>query len=219
MTGSGHACIAGMGRIAAAVALGLFLLIAATSGGVMAQETAPASVKVADGALILTAPKGYCVDKAASRDGKDGAFVLFGSCASLANSATVTRPKVAAILTASALPGAPTAQQFRDSFASMAKFLSSDAGRAALSRSGKAKTLRVRQIVAVGDVLYLRATDTSKSTTGEDFEPEYWRALFALNGQIVSLSVLGLADMPLEDTAKRGLLEKFVARVKAANRG
>jgi len=40
-----------------------------------------------------------------------------------------------------------------------------------------------------------------------------------LNGQIVSLSVLGLADMPLEDTAKRGLLEKFVARVKAANRG
>jgi hypothetical protein len=101
----------------------------------------------------------------------------------------------------------------------MAKFLSSDTGRAALSRSGKAKTVRIRRVIAVGDVLYLNATDTSQGEHGEQFEPDYWRALFIVKGQIVTLSVLALDDMPLTSDAKRALLEKFVAKVKSVNRG
>ena len=69
------------------------------------------------------------------------------------------------------------------------------------------------------DVLYLNATDTSKGEHGEQFEPDYWRALFIVNGQIVTLSVLALDDMPLTSDAKRALLEKFVAKVKSVNRG
>ncbi len=184
-----------------------------------AQSSAPTSAVVAGGKLTLAAPRGFCVDKGASRAGDKGAFILFGSCASLANSATAARPKVPAILTASVLPGAATAEEFGASFPSMAKFLASDTGRAALSRSGKAKTVKIRQVIAVRDVLYLSATDTSKGDRGEHFQPDYWRALFVLKGQIVTLSVLALQDMPLDSAAKRALLEKFVARVKSVNRG
>ncbi|MCC7319851.1 MAG: hypothetical protein IT542_02625 [Rubellimicrobium sp.] len=195
--------------------LGLML----AAGPVAAQSSAPTSAVVADGELTLAAPRGFCVDKGASRSDGEGSFILFGSCAALANSTSAARPKLPAILTASALPGAATAAEFAASFPSMAKFLSSDTGRAALSRSGKARTVRIRQIIAMKDVLYLNATDTSKGEHGEQFEPDYWRALFIVNGQIVTLSVLALDDMPLTSDAKRALLEKFVAKVKSVNRG
>ena len=195
------------------------LFLSAGTTALLAESTAPASAVVADGALTLAAPKGFCVDKGASRAGDQGAFILFGSCASLANSTKAARPKQPAILTASALPGAASAAEFKASFPSMAKFLSSDVGRAALSRSGKAKTVRVRQIIAMQDVLYVSATDTSKGERGEQFQPDYWRALFVVKGQIVTLTVLTLTDMPLDSAAQRALLEKFVAKVKSVNRG
>jgi len=94
-----------------------------------------------------------------------------------------------------------------------------DGIRAARDTRGKAKTVRIRRVIAVGDVLYLNATDTSQGEHGEQFEPDYWRALFIVKGQIVTLSVLALDDMPLTSDAKRALLEKFVAKVKSVNRG
>lgn len=203
-------------RRVALVCVGLCALVA---GPVLAQGAAPASAVVAGGELTLSAPKGFCVDKAASRSGKEGSFILFGSCAALEKSAKAARPKLPAILTASAAPGSATAAEFASSFPSMAKFLASDTGRAALSRSGKARTVKVRQIIAVKDVLYLSATDTSKGTAGEHFQPDYWRALFVVKGQIVTLSVLALDDQPVGSAEQRALLEKFVARVKAVNRG
>jgi len=195
------------------------LVLALAAGPLGAETAAPTSAVVADGKLTLAAPRGFCVDKGASRSGKKGSFILFGSCAALANSTSAARPKLPAILTASALPGSATPAEFAASFPSMAKFLSSDTGRAALSRSGKAKTVRIRRVIAVGDVLYLNATDTSQGEHGEQFEPDYWRALFIVKGQIVTLSVLALDDMPLTSDAKRALLEKFVAKVKSVNRG
>ena len=69
------------------------------------------------------------------------------------------------------------------------------------------------------DVLYVSATDTSKGERGEQFQPDYWRALFVVKGQIVTLTVLTLTDMPLDSAAQRALLEKFVAKVKSVNRG
>lgn len=199
--------------------LAAWVMLLLSAGMAGAQNSAPTSAVVADGELTLAAPRGFCVDKGASQAGDKGAFILFGSCASLANSTKAAQPKQPAILTASALPGTTTAEEFKASFPSMAKFLASDIGRAALSRSGKARTVKIRQVIAVRDVLYLSATDTSKGERGEHFQPDYWRALFVLKGQIVTLSVLALEEMPLDSAAQRALLEKFVAKVKSVNRG
>ncbi len=181
-------------------------------------KAAPAKMAVADGKLTIAAPHGFCVDAEASHETGDGAFVLFGSCASLAKSTLAARPKAPAILTAYVSDGAPPGDEFAASFQPMARFLTSEAGRKALSRAGKARTVVIRQIVADRDVLYIRATD-SAALEGQDVEPEYWRALFALKGQIVTLSVLGLADKPLSGADKRALLDQFVRKVRAENRG
>lgn len=100
----------------------------------------------------------------------------------------------------------------------MAKFLSSSVGRAALSRSGKAESVQIAQIASVRDVLYIRASDTAEAR-GQGVEAEYWRALMMVKGRIVTLSALGLRDLPLEPGVKRSLLEAFVARVRVVNGG
>ena len=175
------------------------------------------SMTVADGAVTVAGPPGYCVDPSVSHEGKTGAFVLLGSCASLAGSADSARPKTAAILTAAISPSGAGAADLSAFFPTMAQFLQSDSGRAALSRSGKAKSVKILKISSVGDVMFVGVRDTARAQ-GQDVEPDYWRALFSLNGQIVTLSVLSLGTMPLDQSEKRALLEKFVTKVKTTNK-
>ncbi|MFZ1661160.1 MAG: hypothetical protein WAT77_04315 [Paracoccaceae bacterium] len=179
--------------------------------------SAPTSVSVGD-QMTVAGPSGYCVDTSASRTGDSGAFVLLGSCASLSQSLIAARPKYPAILTASVSGGGPDAETFKASFPSMAKFLSSTAGRAALSRNGKAASVEIAQIGSAGDAMTIRATDTA-AAPGQNVEPEYWRALMTIKGQIVTLTVMGLKDKPLSSEVKRALLDAFIARVRAVNAG
>jgi len=196
----------------------LVVMLALVSGAAgVSAKGAPAKMKIGPGALTIAAPPGFCVDTQASHNLESGAFVLFGSCAALGQSTFAAKPKKAAILTAYVTPGAPEGDVFAASFASMATFLASDQGRKALSRAGKARTVTIQRIVAVGDVLYILASDSAR-LEGQDVEPGYWRALFALDGQIVTLSVLGLAKQPLAADEKRSLLEKFVSKVRSENR-
>lgn len=179
--------------------------------------SAPASVSVGD-QITVAGPSGYCVDTSASRTGDSGAFVLLGSCASISRSLMAARPKYPAILTASVSGGGPDAETFKASFPSMAKFLSSTAGRAALSRSGKAASVTIAQIGSTGDAMTIRATDTA-AAPGQNVEPEYWRALMSIKGQIVTVTVMGLKDKPLSSEVKRALLDAFIARIRAVNAG
>ena len=81
--------------------------------------------------------------------------------------------------------------------------------------------------LATGEALTLRyyrdadlarwVRDTAKAE-GQDVEPDYWRALFSLNGQMVTLSAISLKTMPLDQSAKRALLEKFVGKVKTTSK-
>lgn len=200
------------GGLLAFCAAGLLVGCVMEGGG-----SAPTSVSVGD-QITVAGPSGYCVDTSASRTGDSGAFVLLGSCASISRSLMAARPKYPAILTASVSGGGPDTDTFKASFPSMAKFLSSAAGRAALSRSGKAASVNIAQIGSAGDAMTIRATDTA-AAPGQNVEPEYWRALMSIKGQIVTLTVMGLKDKPLSSEVKRALLDAFIARIRAVNAG
>lgn len=182
-----------------------------------AHRAAPSAIQVAGGRLTIVGPRGFCVDTSASRDAASGAFVLMGSCASLSGSLTAARPRDLAVVTASAYPDGGAAAEFAASFPAMASFLTSPAGRAALSRSGKAASVQILAITSRDGVMFIHAEDRAPAP-GQDVELDYWRALLALKGQIITLSVLGLKAQPLGPDAKRSLLEAFVAKVQAANR-
>jgi hypothetical protein len=170
--------------------------------------TGPSRIAVSGGAVVIAGPAGYCVDRQASRDGNGNAFVLIGTCGGSGQTPV--------LLTASVLAAAPAAQPLVAAFPEMAKFLQSGAGRAALSRSGRASDVTVAEVLAVSDVMYIRVQDRS-GTDGAPVEPEYWRAIFSVKGRIVTLSVLGLGERPVAAATKRRTLDAFVGRVRREN--
>ncbi|MDW4549650.1 hypothetical protein R5H32_09825 [Defluviimonas sp. D31] len=196
--------------LALAACLGLAACAKGGFGG------ASRAIIVAGGEVTVAGPSGYCIDRSVSRDGAEGAFVLLGTCAAISGSRAVAQPARPAVLTASVLPGAPLSAPMAESFEGLAAFFRSDPGRAALSRSGKAETVTVEEATTAGEVLYLRLRDVS-AAEGRAVEPEYWRAILALKGRIVTLSALSLQDRPLSAEEKRQILEGFVAQMQSVN--
>ncbi|MCB2109438.1 MAG: hypothetical protein H6895_04070 [Defluviimonas sp.] len=196
-------------RLCRALALAL-----AVAGPAVAEDSAPRAVSVSQGGLVVTGPSGYCVDMHASRDGTAGAFVLFGTCAALSGKSGFGRPSRPGVLTASVIDGAP-AEGIASLLPEMAAFFATPAGKRALSRSGNPETVELRGSYIEGTTLYLDIVD--RAASAQRVAPGYWRAVLALNGRTVSLSVMSLADDPLGESEKRRLLQSFVARMKSAN--
>lgn len=197
-----------------ALCLALMLSGCLPDGAPQTGGTAARAATVAGGSVVLAGPQGYCIDRSAIRERAGTAVAIFGTCAALARAAGMTQPSRPAILTASVAP-MPT-ENFSESFPQLASFFQSAPGRAALSRSGQAATVTVRQIVSRRDVLLLQLADSAASD-GLRVEPSYWRAVFAVRGHMVSLSVMGLQSGPVPDPEKKAILTAFVAAVRAAN--
>lgn len=193
------------------------LLAALALAGCVAPElagrAAPGSVAVLDRSVMVAGPRGYCIDSAASRNTATTAFVLLGSCASLSGSSRVTGPASSAILTASVIESSADITEQTDR---LATFFRSGAGRAALSRSGEAASVEVRESFGKDGVFFIRVSDVA-ADDGTPVEPEYWRAILSVNGRLVTLTVLGHRARPQPPETKRALLEAFIARMLAAN--
>lgn len=194
-----------------ALALALAACVATGTSGTRA-------VAVSGGAVTVTGPQGYCIDRGATREGASGAFVLFGTCAALTGSASAGQPAQAAVLTASVGQPAAPGVDLAATLPAMASFFPSEPGRAALSRSGDAGTVSVHEVTRAGDVLYIRLSDIAVAAD-QSVQPGYWRALMPVRGRIVTLTVLSPARAPLTFADQRAILDRFVARMRGANAG
>ena len=197
-------------RVAVLMTVGSALAVNAQPG-----PDAPRRIAVSERGVIIAGPQGYCVDLPAARDTPLSAFVLLGSCAAIALSTGADQPTAPAVLTASVAWGGET--PVADQHAALAGFFRSNAGRAALSRSGKPESVRVIEAWASDGVFYLHAQDSSPAGTPA-VQPEFWRAVFDVQGRIVTLNVIGLQLRPLGPAAGRATLEAFVRQVLGENR-
>ena len=187
------------------------LSLAACEGGLGVTRQAPEQI-ILPGSLTVGGAPGYCIDEAATVQGDDAAFVLLGSCASIAHNANAPKPDVPGIVTVSVGESGETAPDP----AILERFVTSTAGRAALSRDGKAKSLRILETRRTGETLYLRADDQSqKGPSG--LTTDYWRALLDVNGHFVTVSVLGFKSRPMPRSAALRTLREQVSRLKREN--
>jgi hypothetical protein len=199
-------------------ALGQILLLSFLAACSGLNDAAVTRATVAGGAVTLAAPRGYCVDASALRDGTRGAFALFGSCAALAPGPFAPEPKPLAVLSAAvSAPRAGAVPALEGSADRMKAFLTSSAGRRALSRDNDAESVRILRTRFEDGVFYIRLRDTG-TTVGPRVAPEYWRALLDIDQRMVTLSVLALEDAPLDEAAGEAVIRGFVASVRAANR-
>ncbi|OIQ75716.1 hypothetical protein GALL_426130 [mine drainage metagenome] len=184
-------------------------------GGCDAMLNAPQTMSVAEGAVVIAGPTGFCVDPDASHDNATSSFVLLGSCASIAQSAQAGHPTIRAVLTAAVSAGSHGAS-ISGNEAKLAAFFRAPQGRAALSRSGKAETVKVLSSGVRNGVFMIHARDVS-AFPGQSVSPDYWRALFDLNGHIVTLSVMGVPQAPFTDRAALSTLQAFVQQTRTAS--
>jgi hypothetical protein len=175
---------------------------------------APEKIPVADQSVIVAGPPGYCIDRDAIRDEGGAAFVLLGSCASITGRAGKAAPAIPAVLTASI--SERNGADVSAAMAQMARYFESKAGRAALARDGRAASVEVLDSRQENGVFLLKASDQSPNpATG--LAPDYWRALFDLNGRLMTLSILEFEDKPMADRVAVSTLLAFVERVRREN--
>ncbi|MEM1272478.1 MAG: hypothetical protein AAGF88_01605 [Pseudomonadota bacterium] len=174
-----------------------------------------ARVSVTQDALVVEAPRGFCVDQEARRDDGLSAFLVFGNCAGMSGSRFAAQPPVEAVLTATiSEPG--DAGGISAALADLPAYFGSPDGRAVLSRTGDPETVTLLQSFVAGDILYLRAQDESPGVV-PGVEDIYWRAYFDLGPRIATLSVLAMDDARDDEAAQLSTLESFVAGTRAAN--
>lgn len=177
-------------------------------------QTATDRATVFDGALVLAAPRGYCIDPASRREDAGGTFLLWGNCAAISGNPAAQRPAQRALLSATigpAIEGDPGA-----SFGEFEAFFRSAAGRAALARSGRAEDVQIEDLKREEMLLLLKITDRSAATLAP-VAPTYWRAVTGFGGHIGTLSVVPLQGASLDDAAQLALLHSFESAIRAAN--
>ncbi|RRH76844.1 hypothetical protein [Falsigemmobacter faecalis] len=176
----------------------------------------PSKMAVAGGQLIVSGPRGYCIDRESSRDDAGAAaLVVLSPCRGLGAGLFAERAAHEAVMTA-AVGARPMVAEPGRLLPAMQAFAATDQGLAALSRSGAAQNIQVRHIFAEGDVVYMRLTDRGQFAWGI-VQPDYWRAVVPAGGRMLSLSVLALPQSPLSDSDGLRLLRDFVATVQAGS--
>ena len=201
---------------------GLFVLLSALAGcaGIAdvsmggGGSSAPRSLLVADQSVRVAGPPGYCIDPQSLHEGGRLSFILLGSCASISGRALAPAPARPAVLTASV---AARGVRIGPLIGELPAYFASEAGRAALARDGKAESVRLLDSRLEGDLLLLHARDSSPDTIA-GLAPEYWRALFDLNGRLITLSIHEFAGKPLPEGAALKTLRAFAERMRRINR-
>lgn len=165
---------------------------------------------VLGGAMVVASPPGYCIAPDSVLETEDNAIVLIGRCA--------TAPEASPAVLTAALGGAQSGLGVAGSEAELLAFLASDEGRAALSARGRARDVSVLERVAIPDAVLVRFSDRRAQAGAERaMQPERWRAVTALRGRLVMLTVAGPADDGLEAAEGQDLLRAFLQAMRRAN--
>ncbi len=183
--------------------------------GTAAPVVAPKHITVSSKQVTIVGPHGFCIDPTQTKDKAKSAFVVLGSCAAISNAAHLPEPAIPAILMATVsgkTDGAPIA----NSTEALSRFFKSETGRAALSRDGKAQTVKVIETLSRNGVFYIHAHDSSTDTLAGAGD-EYWRALFNVKGRMVSASVVALEEFPISKSEGFNTLGAFAGQIKTAN--
>lgn len=170
--------------------------------------------EVLHGSLTLAAPEGYCVDPHSRQDNPDTAFVLWGNCAAIGKNPKAAQPNHKALL--SVAIGPPAKDPAPEAFPEYEQFFRSEAGRAALARSGQARDVKILDVERQDQLLLLKIADQSAASIAP-ISTVYWRAITGLSGRVAALAVLPIAGNDLDDESQVALLQAFEGSLRAAN--
>jgi len=169
--------------------------------GALALPGQSRAVSVVGGAMTVAAPFGYCIDKASTRQQDDGAVVLIGRCSSTSQSP----PAVISVTTGVA----GSAGVMADGGEALSAHFASPDGRTALSRTGKAGSVRILRTARLDGAIALHIAESGAG--------DYWRGVFGVSGRLVTISVQGPEGAPLNPATGQRLLAAAITAMREAN--
>lgn len=183
--------------------------LAGCDGGLGVSRKAPEQISLPDG-LVVAGAEGWCVDLESSRAQGTTSVVVLGSCAAIAKNSRAPRPSVPGVMTVS-VEGVGSQAPPADA---LEAFFETESGLAVLARDGSAQSVRLLESRRDGELLYLHAEDDSVLPGTEN---AYWRAIFGLNGRLVSVTLLGVAGRPIASEIGFQTLQTQIKELIAAN--
>lgn len=176
-------------------------------------RAAPQIIAVAGGSVVIGGPRGYCIDRAGSQPGGDTAFVLLGSCASIARNPTAPAPDFPGVLTASVTAGGEAEPAGDAALRQLETYLAGPQGRALLARDGQAQSVDILETRREGGAVFVYLRDRSSNAT-PGLADTYWRGLFLLNWRLITVSAFGVTRRPLSTDTGLATTRAFVARIR-----
>lgn len=152
--------------------------------------------KLADGAVTLVTPYGYCVDERSVRTRNSESFALIARCDTLGVDGFFEGHELVmiAVTTVEWTDGAqPSATQLAQS-------------------AGGAEVLKQRSVNGV-PLLQLR----DKNHGVAKASPNYWRGAFVANDQLVGVALYGNEDSAASNDDGGRILENLIVKTRAAN--
>lgn len=174
------------------------------AGCVATQGAGIRQVTLLDGAVVAAAPSGYCIAPGAGQRQADSAVVIMGRC----SAAGTAEPAVLTLTVGQA----GSAGAMAGGGEALASYFASDAGRAALSRSGEAKDVQLLTAAGSEAAFLVQVRDRLAG--------EYWRGIAGVRGRLVTVTAAGPSeDAPLSAAKGRALVEATLAALRRANAG
>ncbi|MFZ1468655.1 MAG: hypothetical protein WAT09_06705 [Paracoccaceae bacterium] len=169
--------------------------------GCVAPGVRSSSGVVLGGAMTVAVPGGYCLDPSASHRGPDESVVIAGRCSS------DSRALPAAITVSLGAEGSSAA--LKSGARNLTAWARSPAGRAALSRDGKAGSVEIRETLVSDGAFLIRLQDRGIGT--------YWRGAVGIKGRLVLISVTPPEGGTLSASDGRKILGQVVQTMRRAN--
>lgn len=161
------------------------------------------SIALVDGDVTAATPEGYCIDPDSSRPA-DG-FAVMAPCMTLGREDAA--PPVLGVATMQVGPAGSAA--VADDEAALRDILVSDDGAVLLSTKGDPAVITVLGSQVQDRVVKVHFLDASPPPF-DGLQDEEWRAFLDMNGRLVTVSVRGLATLPLTDGTGGWLLDSIV---------
>ncbi|KAJ56991.1 hypothetical protein ACMU_00425 [Actibacterium mucosum KCTC 23349] len=179
--------------------------------------TVPAAVtrSVMDGQVVVAGPDGYCVDPRATRENRDEAFVLLASCSSVSATPSATAPFAKSLITVTVTRPAQTGE-FDASLSGAEAFFRSSDGRSAIAMDGDPSGVSLVSTETTDDMFVLQA-ELSDNGRAEGLGRNQWRAIFVVNDNLLSASVMSLASSELSAETGMAILQALVRKIRATS--
>lgn len=166
-----------------------------TLGNTQSYKKAIGQARLAGGAVVVPAPKGFCVDPKSMRRSSGNSFALLASCAALGAGPDFD----ASVLTVTVSPRQPGMASPR------LKHLVSDTRDKSVLAQRERNGIATVQL-AKGGNQHIRKAD-----------PKHWRAVFVLNQRMVALAAYGEIGSPIALSSGGEILERLSQSIRKAS--